>query len=276
MRFVHWCVAAALLANGAVFYWQSQQKARDALPPPAQGMGRLVLLSEMETADTDIATTDTGSGAAAVDVAADAESGALEVQTNDMPDDTATPVEAVLSDTDTAAAAAPASEAGLADTAPVPEAPRCWWLGPVKDDRLSEELSAQFAAAAISMDLVLRTVEADPDHWVYLSTTGSQAEVRNLSRDLREAGFDNFPITTGPLAGSLSLGLFRSGEGARELRGDLQGQGYDAQIFQRPRYRDEAWVALDDAGRQALGWPGETGLVPGFESLFLEEDSCSQ
>ena len=160
------------------------------------------------------------------------------------------------------------------DTAPEP--PRCWWVGPVSNDQLSEELSARFAEASISMDLVLRTVEADPDHWVFLATSGSQADVRDLSRHLRDVGYDNFPITTGPLAGSLSLGLFRSGEGARELRGELQAAGYAAEIYQRPRYRDEAWVELDDAGRQAMGWPADTGPVEGFEGLLLEEGSCSR
>jgi hypothetical protein len=157
---------------------------------------------------------------------------------------------------------------------PEPASRRCWLAGPVADDRTSEALSARFASASTSMDLILRTVEADPDYWVYLPTDGSQAEVRRLSSELREDGMDNFPITNGPLAGSLSLGLFRAGERARALREDLRNRGYDADIYQRPRYRDEAWIALDDEAREALGWPATAGAVPGFDRVMLEEQSC--
>jgi hypothetical protein len=168
------------------------------------------------------------------------------------------------------------SPIGEDDAPPRSEFLRCWLAGPVADDQTSDELAAHFAAASIGMDLILRTVEADPDYWVYLPTDGSQAEVRRLSGELRQGGMENFPISSGPLAGGLSLGLFRSVERARVLRDDLLNRGYSADIYPRPRYRDEAWIALDDAGREALGWPAIVGAVPGFERVILEERSCDR
>ena len=151
---------------------------------------------------------------------------------------------------------------------------RCWFAGPVEDEDLSARLAAEFAAAGISMDLVLQTTEADPIHWVFIRTAGSQADVRRLSRALQDAGWENFPITDGPLAGSLSMGLFRSEQRALAFRDRLLKTGYAADIYQRTTYREQPWIALDDSGRVALDWPGREGALPGYRDLSLLLREC--
>lgn len=166
----------------------------------------------------------------------------------------------------------PASRAPVAEVAP--GASRCWLAGPVADEDLSARLAAEFAAAGISMDLVLQTTEADPIHWVFIRTAGSQADVRRLSRALQDAGWENFPITDGPLAGSLSMGLFRSEQRAVAFRDRLLRTGYAADIYQRTTYREQPWIALDEGGRVALDWPAREGGVPGYRELSLLVREC--
>ena len=161
------------------------------------------------------------------------------------------------------------------DTAPPATAPRCWLAGPVDNDALSEQLTVAFATAGVSMDLVLQTTEVSPDNWVHLPTSGEQADVRRLSRELRQGGIDNFPINDGPLAGSLSLGLFRSEQRAIAVRDTLRSRGYErVDIYKRPAFADQPWITLDDAGRAALDWPAEEGELPGYEDLRLLAVDC--
>jgi hypothetical protein len=151
---------------------------------------------------------------------------------------------------------------------------RCWLAGPVEDESLSARLAAEFAAAGVSMDLVLQTTEADPIHWVFIRTAGSQADVRRLSRVLRDAGWDNFPITDGPLAGSLSMGLFRSQVRATAVRDKLLTEGYAANVYERATFREQPWISLDDTERVALDWPGQQGVLPGYREMRLVAWDC--
>ena len=151
----------------------------------------------------------------------------------------------------------------------------CWLAGPVEDENLSARLTAEFAAAGVSMDLVLQTTEADPIHWVFIRTSGSQADVRRLSRVLRDSGWDNFPITDGPLAGSLSMGLFRSRDRATAVRDRLLTDGYAAAIFERATFREQPWISLDDGGRAALGWPDTEGILAGYREMRLVAWDCA-
>jgi hypothetical protein len=107
-----------------------------------------------------------------------------------------------------------------------------------------------------------------------MPTGGSQADVRRLSSVLRDNGWDNFPITDGPLAGNLSMGVFRSEERARAVRDRLLREGYAAEVFLRARFREQPWIALDDRAREALGWPAREGSVAGYAGLRLMRTDC--
>ncbi len=333
---VYWLVGAALLANGAAWYWRTGLV---HAPEPVKltafdNTERLVLLKELEVPRDQGELLAAAKAAAAVLegnpddfaeermaelqpvalepsrnessglsesrskdaetsslVAAGIETVAAQVddEAHDEGDDTAgsrdqARAEALIEE---GAAAARASlpdalpdESGIAARQPQPQVPaladpdRCWLVGPVQEGEASEPLLAAFAGAGVSLDLVLRTVEISPDHWVYMPTRGSQADIRRLSRQLRQSGIDNFPITDGPLVGSLSLGLFRSEERANSYRDAIVERGYAVEIYQRPAFAEQPWAAIDDAGRRALGWPEQAGQLPDFETLLLAEREC--
>ncbi len=271
LSMVHWLIAAALLANGVVFYWQ--QAREEPVSPVNIGLRELRLLSEVEPGRESTLATEPAQ------TPADLPPAALPAPEQASVERSAAETAGVESEfDDVSPAVLPADRQTLAVSAPelsAPEPPpRCWLAGPVDNDALSEQLTVAFAAAGVSMDLVLQTTEISPDNWVHLPTSGEQADVRRLSQELRQAGFDNFSINDGPLAGSLSLGLFRSKERAIGLRDTLRGRGYQAAIYQREAFAEQPWISLDETGRIALDWPAVEGQLPGFDALRLLVVEC--
>lgn len=230
---VYWLIAAAILANTAVYLWP-EPRPPEIMVGSGKGLGDLVLLKELE--------------------------GSARLR----------PIPGRPEGDETAAGVADASDSRLPSTS----AGSCWLAGPVEDESLSTRLAAELAAAGVSMDLVLQTTEVAPTHWVYIRTSGSQADVRRLSRVMREAGWENFPITDGPLLGNLSVGLFRDERRAASVRDRLLTAGYAADIYRRTSFRDQPWLVLDSAGREALGWPGREGPLPGYRGLRLVAGDC--
>ncbi len=272
LSLVHWLIAAAVLANAAVYY---QHHGREEQPVTLEGSGlrQLSLLSELD----ENAASETLSQAEAEAPVARAERIVADAEGETAPVDGATTVFDAQQGPAVAAIESPEPEAV---DAPPPEpaailaAPRCWLAGPVDSDTLSEQLTVAFAAAGVSMDLVLQTTEVSPDNWVYLPTSGEQADIRRLSRELRQGGLDNFQITDGPLAGSLSMGLFRSEQRAIAARDRLRSRGYEADIYKRPAFAEQPWITLDDADRVALDWPAVEGGLAGYEDLRLLRVQC--
>ncbi len=272
LSLVHWLIAAAVLANAAVYYLQHSQD-EPAVPLEAGGLSQLKLLSELDEgpppelrqqpeAVSQVAEPEVTSAVAEL-VPVDGVATAVDEQQQ--------PAVAVA-----AVETASADAANIPAPEPVPAAPRCWLAGPVDSDALSERLTVAFAAAGVSMDLVLQTTEVSPDNWVYLPTSGEQADIRRLSRELRQGGMDNFQITDGPLAGSLSMGLFRSEQRAIAVRDKLRSRGYAADIYKRPAFAEQPWISLDDTGRVALDWPGVEGELAGYDALRLIAVDCAQ
>ena len=70
------------------------------------------------------------------------------------------------------------------------------------------------------------------------------------------------------------MGLFRSEDRAQAMQERLRISGFAANIYPRPRYRDEAWIALDEPTRMALGWPDQGGELPGYEGITLRPREC--
>jgi len=271
-----WCILAAVVANLLLYFWP-REAVVTPLPEIPRGAKPLVLLSELD-ADNASAPAPAPQAPARVftgrDIPLDSDS-APEQPIADMPAVAAAADSVAIASSEEQLAPRLLEIAIRAQRRSLPLPPqRCWLAGPVDGDQLSEQLSANFAAAGISMDLVLRRVQLAPDHWVYLPVTGTQAEIRRVSSQLRLAGVDNFPIPSGDLEGSLSLGLFRSEEGALAVRDKARNMNYAADIYLRPRLRDEAWIALVETDLTALSWPREEGAVPGYDALLLQQRDC--
>ena len=306
-KLVHWLIAAMLVANGVLFFWPQPAP----LAPPdlaVPGVKQLVLLDEdaaeptvneeagvpseqqqpsvatlpVETvaeAPEPVAETATDEPVQTVAVTAgESMEPTADAEEENPPSPSAAAEESMQSPAVAEQAAElvevpPESVAEAATPAPAPP-PRCWLAGPVETATLRESLKAQFNSSGLPLNLVLERVAAEPEYWVHMPTSGTRDEVRRLRGELRREGFDNFIINDGELTGDLSLGLFRSQGRAEAVRTSLREKDYPAEIFLRPRSREEAWIALDNAALQALGWPAEEGEPPDRPDMTLRERPC--
>jgi hypothetical protein len=300
---LRWLIAILLLANLAFYFWPKPDLAQVEYIRPS-GVKSLVLLAELPPpvvmAETQRAVTEPPGDFFSeeaeeffTDVEAAAETDAItesvatiETQTSEAvlvgsDENAITLVEedsALVSGPASAVASVPASRSPLQEPVaePAPPLASCWLVGPLDQTATREALAATLNAVDIQLDLVLQTVAAEPDHWVYLPLDGSNEERRQLSAELRQQGIDNFPINSGELSGDLSLGLFRSEERAHAVTTSVREQGYAAEIYERPRSRDEAWAVLQGVDLDALGWPAETRQLADFPSLRLMQRECAE
>jgi len=263
---VRWLILTLLLGNAVLYFWP-QPTRTSARPPHPPGVAELVLLEESAAASpvdrlVDAAPTQTDIVAAAGAAAAD---GAPEMTAADA--ETALAMDAdVTAGIDAEPAAAEEPEATPAQV--------CWRAGPIESSALSNALNADFRRRGVEMNLVLQRIAVEPDYWVHLPTGGTPEAIRDWAGRLRQRGIEFFPITDGELSGDLSLGLFRSPDGARALRERLRAQGFPAEIFERPRSREEAWLALTGADLEALGWVSVTGYLRDYPQLQLQSREC--
>ena len=280
-RLLYWLLLTLVVGNALVYFWPTPATTV-AEQRPVRQVPRLVLVSELEPA----------SQAAAVDVMTVAGSGQAEAPQIDAGANGIDASDTVATASINALPGAEITDSpvlSVADLQPieitteylVAPAPvpaelvplSCWYVGPVDQASAQERLVAALAEQGLQLNLVLRRMEADPDYWVHLPT--AEASPRQLSRELRERGVDNFPIPEGELAGDLSLGLFRSQQRAQAVQDRVRGMGYLAEIFERPRSREEAWAALDSRELVNLGWPLESGPIAIHPSLQLQPRDCA-
>jgi hypothetical protein len=272
-RLVRWLILCLLVANGLLFFWPENA----VIPPPGENprVKRLVLLEEVE--QEPIARAPSRANEVATPAPAEPAIDEPAEQVFAAETDERLQIEFVESSQEVPAE----SEEQVAAVEPEPEPEpepvpeRCWLAGPVESTALTESLTGEFAAVREPLNLVLRRVATEPDHWVYLKVDGGLEERRRLSLELRERGIDHFPITDGELSGNLSLGLFRSPDGAQILAARVREEGYPVETFLRPRYREEAWVALGEAARIGLGWSDEPGLLLQHPEMRIEEQDCA-
>ena len=267
-QLLRWLILSLLVANVLVFIWP-RETAEPLLDSSTSPAGRLVLLDEIVGEPEPVVAEpgDQGDEAPEAAIVEDASAEAapeteetLIIEFADMDESTAADAEAAVAETELETER---------------KQPRCWLAGPVESTALTESLNAEFQSRGLALNLVLRRVATQPDHWVYLKVDSGLEERRRLSTQLRKRGIDHFPITDGELSGNLSLGLFRSADGAEILAARVREAGYPVEIFLRPRYREEAWIALADDARTALGWSEEPGLLLQHPEMRIEEQECS-
>jgi len=270
---VRWLILALLLGNAVLYFWPEPPRTSARLPHPP-GVAELVLVEESAVASpvdslVDAAPTQTDSVAAADAAAADA------AAADAAPEMTAADAETAMAMDAEVTAGIDAEPAAAAEAEPeTTPAAVCWRAGPIESSALSNALNADFRRRGVEMNLVLQRIEVEPDYWVHLPTGGTPEAIRDWAGRLRQRGIEFFPITDGELTGDLSLGLFRSPDGARALRERLRAQDFPAEIFERPRSREEAWLALTGADLEALGWVSVTGYLRDYPQLQLQSREC--
>jgi cell division protein FtsN len=172
-----------------------------------------------------------------------------------------TPVDEVTQSTAASEAVAPV--AVLEDVAPTPTAAvtaeSCWEVGKFAGEDQAKQAQQRLVALGHTLQLQKRSVQGEPDYWVFLGPYDNRRQALAAHRDLQARKIDSFLINEGELENAVSLGLFSLESGAQKMQQQRKKQGLDAQMRAVPRLRNEWWgvmrhpeVQLPDAVREKI------------------------
>jgi hypothetical protein len=237
LGFLHWMIAIVLLANIAFFFWPKP-------PEPVQAPTALPAVKRLQLVPAE----------------------AVEEPPQEPYREPEPASQPLLE---------PAPEP-LSEYAPEPAlqlVQSCWHLGPLAEEAYSEVrvlLSDNDIVGQVTIELAAR----QPNYRVYLPTSGEEAEILRLSRELKSQGIDNFQIKEGKLADSLSLGLFNSEEHAQAVESQVEAAGHKARILRIEQGEVQYWVELTDTDLTRLGWVARDGEVEGYTGLDMRQQEC--
>lgn len=127
----------------------------------------------------------------------------------------------------------------------------CVEIGPFASEPMLEQfVTAQAGSRQMRADI--RSAPGDVQYRVYLPVQDSRETASARLVALREAiserqlGYDSFVISSGELENAISLGLFSEQANALDVEARLATLGYDVQIREEAKPREELWLLSSD------------------------------
>ncbi len=152
------------------------------------------------------------------------------------------------------AAAEPTTRAGAADT-PAGGSYSCMALGPFASPQDLRNARARLAGPGIRMRSRQEQTTQSHGWWVYLPATARRSDALEQARRLSAAGInDYFVVSSGDQPNTISLGLFRDPDNARNRRDQLLAAGFQAQLSERTETIPQYWLDLTVSGDRTLHW----------------------
>lgn len=272
-----------LLANAALFYWQSEWRERadagQALPalPADANVQRLQLLSEQQ-GTVPPATAARGSSvrpAASAPVAiatppieeSQQELPALESPSG--PDTAPVPATEVIVETIVETMAET-----IVDTTP-DTAQRCYQLGPFVDATAAEQAASRLRALDINVALTRQTERSSRGYWIYLPPLPGLSAASQVAGQLQAKGIkDLFIMGKGEHENAISLGLYRSREAAMERLNEVKKLGYNPAIDEQFREQQTHWLTLRGVPAEGATTDGIIQAAAQFAPATLGEQPC--
>ena len=267
---VPWLIAAALLVNGAAYWWfSSQRELRLAVPvqvtEPGPAVPTLTLLRERDVLDVNPERPQQRPGDTAEKVLAEAPE-ALPVAPQlpaDISADTTSPpstLSEALQDGPMGPPEPPpalsvpsAGEAALPPPAPAPapEPLQCFLLGPGTSATEINRWGAAIASAGVTQASVRMLDQEIVTGYRVTAPAPSRPEV-TLGK-LAAAGFEGFVTDKDGRGPQISLGLFQVRANAERLRTRLREQGYAATILPDREVRKTPWLEVQVSAKELRG-----------------------
>ncbi len=148
----------------------------------------------------------------------------------------------------TAASRAPA------DGAPAPEVPErsCVQIGPFPDEDAAAPVRKQLAERDVQTTVSRRVGELWIGHWVQLQEISEQGEAVTALKKLEEAGLSDAYIFQSTPTYKISLGVFRSLEGAEAVAGRARKLDLPVVMVDRTRPGSEVWLKAELPSRDTV------------------------
>jgi len=164
------------------------------------------------------------------------------------------------------AALGPAKAAALADV--------CLEWGPFGEAERAKAL-ADIEPLALGKLLTQRRIEASTSFWVYLPSFASKAAADKRAGELRAAGMDAFVVDGGAQRFAISLGVFRTEDGANAHLAAVAKQGVvGAKAAPRPQVVGQTMFTIRDPQQPVIARLRE--LAPAYPAAEVKIGSCDK
>jgi hypothetical protein len=164
------------------------------------------------------------------------------------------------------AALGPAKAAALADV--------CLEWGPFGEAERAKAL-ADIEPLALGKLLTQRRVESSTSFWVYLPPFASKAAADKRAAELRAAGMDVFVVDGGAQRFAISLGVFRTEDGANAHLAAMTKQGVvGAKAGPRPQVVVQTMLTVRDPQQPVIARLRE--LAPAYPGAEVKIGSCDK
>lgn len=165
----------------------------------------------------------------------------------------------------------PASE-----TAPAPaDLPSgCVVLGPAANASQASQLSQRLVAVGIISDVIELDAPGDPEYWVVTPPfANDQAALRKL-QELQGRNVSAQVVFKGPLAHTISFGLFGQEQEAEKQAAKIRQLGYRVEVRAVPTLRKDTWILLSERQAPKLSDVIWQGIQADFPKLKKQEQRC--
>jgi hypothetical protein len=129
---------------------------------------------------------------------------------------------------------------------------RCIQIGPFPDEDAAAPVRKQLARRDIETQLARRVGELWVGHWVQLEEMADQAEAASVLEKLQRAGLDDAYIFQSTPTYKISLGVFRSLEGAEAVAARARQLDLPIVMVDRTRPGSEVWLTAEMPKRDRL------------------------
>lgn len=151
----------------------------------------------------------------------------------------------------------------------------CIRLGVFADREEAAQLLQRLLALDVRAAVVEDEVVGSSDYWLVMPVIGGTPGALARLSSLQERGVDSFVITEGPLAGSISLGVFSREDYAAARQAQLQSDGYDVRIEQVEKLRSQYSVQVAPEARRLVGSQLLLTLREDFPAMQHQYQSCA-
>ncbi len=127
-----------------------------------------------------------------------------------------------------------------------PAAARCQTIGPLKDAPQADQIMAAISGQATRIDLREEWLPAIDGYQILSPPQASFADSQALTEKMTAAGFNDFYISkSGPLAGRVSLGVYRDQQRAEDTRAKLAALGFATELLPRSTPQSRFWLQVE-------------------------------
>ncbi len=155
------------------------------------------------------------------------------------------------------------------------EADLCVSIGPFSRLLRAEYFVEHLDALEVTAKVHELEVSDGAGFWVHLPSAPTRKQALAKLREVQAKKIDSYLIPKGVLANGISLGMFTQSNLADLRKKEMRALGYDAEIKEIDRTRNEVWVILNQLDAQEIGQDGWLKLMSKEKDIEKRQILCS-